>query len=141
MRPAAETSCACWCVALLIFSERLLWPQQDTRAANVRAVTDAMVLVLSREDFNHHLGNLSDIRHMWRFEALNKACQHPEGTRAACKGMLHMHDGQHDVHHACAMSGQDSAFTHNNFQAASALLLATMLHVSHLTMVCQPVPQ
>ena len=38
----------------------------------MRAVTDATVLVLSRENFIRHLGQLSDIRHMWRFETLGK---------------------------------------------------------------------
>ena len=38
----------------------------------MRALTDASVLTLSRALFSKLLGNLADIRHMWRFEALNK---------------------------------------------------------------------
>lgn len=45
---------------------------QDKRAATVKAVTDAQVLALHRDDFNKLLGNLADIRHVWRFEALHK---------------------------------------------------------------------
>ena len=45
---------------------------QDVRAASVRALTDASVLTLSRALFSKLLGSLADIRHMWRFEALNK---------------------------------------------------------------------
>ena len=45
---------------------------QDVRAANVRAITHATVLALDRENFNRHLGQLSDIRHMWRLQALGR---------------------------------------------------------------------
>ena len=48
---------------------------QDKRAATVRAVTDAQVLALHRDDFNKLLGNLENIRHVWRFEALHKVCR------------------------------------------------------------------
>ena len=54
---------------LLADLERAL---QDVRAASVRALTDASVLTLSRALFSKLLGSLADIRHMWRFEALNK---------------------------------------------------------------------
>ena len=47
---------------------------QDVRAASVKALTAASVLTLSRALFCKLLGNLADIRHMWRFEALCKAC-------------------------------------------------------------------
>ena len=43
---------------------------QSTRAASVKALTDGTLLALTRDDFNHLLGSLADIRHMWRFEAL-----------------------------------------------------------------------
>lgn len=46
----------------------------------MRAVTEAAVLVLSREDFNRHLGALSDLLHMWRFEALSKARRWPPSS-------------------------------------------------------------
>lgn len=45
---------------------------QDVRAANVKALTDGVVLALHRDDFNSLLGSLTHIRHMWRFEALRK---------------------------------------------------------------------
>ena len=47
---------------------------QDVRAANVKALTDGSLLALHRDDFDALLGSLSHIRHMWRFEALRKAC-------------------------------------------------------------------
>ena len=43
---------------------------QSTRAASVKALTEGTLLTLTREDFDSLLGSLSDIRHMWRFEAL-----------------------------------------------------------------------
>lgn len=43
---------------------------QEVRAANVRAVTDAGTMALHRSDLTQLLGPLTDIRHMWRFEAL-----------------------------------------------------------------------
>ncbi|KAK9817313.1 hypothetical protein WJX72_012521 [[Myrmecia] bisecta] len=46
--------------------------RQDVRAANVRALTDAQLLAMHRDDFNKLLGSLTDIRYMWRFEALRK---------------------------------------------------------------------
>lgn len=45
---------------------------QDVRAANVRALSDSLVLTCHREDFQTHLGRLTDIRRLWRFEALRK---------------------------------------------------------------------
>ncbi|EIE24738.1 putative cGMP-dependent protein kinase [Coccomyxa subellipsoidea C-169] len=45
---------------------------QDLRAANVKALTDGVLLALHRDDFNGLLGSLTHIRHMWRFEALRK---------------------------------------------------------------------
>ena len=50
--------------------------RQDTRAASVRALTDALVLACHRDDFIQKLGSLADIRHMWRFEALRKVGPH-----------------------------------------------------------------
>ena len=45
---------------------------QDVRAANVRALGDSLVLTCHRNDFQTHLGSLTDIRRLWRFEALRK---------------------------------------------------------------------
>jgi CRP-like cAMP-binding protein len=45
---------------------------QDLRAANVKALTDGVLLALHRDDFTGLLGSLTHIRHMWRFEALRK---------------------------------------------------------------------
>jgi hypothetical protein len=45
---------------------------QDVRAANVKALGDSTMLALSRDDFNKLLGNLQDIRNIWRLEALRK---------------------------------------------------------------------
>lgn len=45
---------------------------QDVRAANVKALTDGVLLALHRDDFNALLGSLTHLRHMWRFEALRK---------------------------------------------------------------------
>jgi len=45
---------------------------QDVRAANVRALSDSLVLTCHRDDFQTHLGRLTDIRRLWRFEALRK---------------------------------------------------------------------
>ena len=42
------------------------------RAANVRALSDSLVLTCHRDDFQTHLGRLTDIRRLWRFEALRK---------------------------------------------------------------------
>ena len=50
---------------------------QDVRAANVRAVSDSLVLTCHRNDFQTHLGSLTDIRRLWRFEALRKVCARP----------------------------------------------------------------
>ena len=52
---------------------------QDVRAANVRAMSDSLVLTCHRNDFQTHLGSLTDIRRLWRFEALRKVsnCCHP----------------------------------------------------------------
>ena len=47
---------------------------QDVRAANVRALSDSLVLTCHRDDFQTHLGRLTDIRRLWRFEALRKVC-------------------------------------------------------------------
>lgn len=49
---------------------------QDVRAANVRALSDSLVLTCHRNDFQTHLGNLTDIRRLWRFEALRKVSLH-----------------------------------------------------------------
>ena len=38
----------------------------------MKALADSSVLTLTRALFSKLLGNLGDIRHMWRFEALNK---------------------------------------------------------------------
>ncbi|KAL0050057.1 hypothetical protein WJX82_003639 [Trebouxia sp. C0006] len=46
--------------------------RQDVRAANVRALSDSLVLTCHRDDFQTHLGRLTDIRRLWRFEALRK---------------------------------------------------------------------
>lgn len=46
--------------------------KQDVRAANVRALSDSLVLTCHRDDFQTHLGRLTDIRRLWRFEALRK---------------------------------------------------------------------
>lgn len=46
----------------------------------MRALTDALVLACHRDDFIQKLGNLADIRHMWRFEALRKVGPHAEGA-------------------------------------------------------------
>lgn len=40
--------------------------------ACIRATTRATVLALARDDFARLLGQLADIRTMWRFEALRK---------------------------------------------------------------------
>lgn len=45
---------------------------QDVRAANVKALSDSLVLTCHRDDFQTHLGRLTDIRRLWRFEALRK---------------------------------------------------------------------
>ena len=45
---------------------------QDVRAANVRALSDSLVLTCHRDDFQTHLGRLTDICRLWRFEALRK---------------------------------------------------------------------
>lgn len=50
---------------------------QDLRAANVKALTDGVLLALHRDDFNALLGSLTHIRHMWRFEALRKVAHPP----------------------------------------------------------------
>lgn len=42
------------------------------RAASVEATKRATVLALARDDFAAMLGQLADIRTMWRFEALRK---------------------------------------------------------------------
>ncbi|DBA85047.1 TPA: cGMP-dependent protein kinase [Trebouxia sp. C0005] len=46
--------------------------RQDVRAANVRALSDSLVLTCHRDDFQTHLGRLTDIRRLWRFKALRK---------------------------------------------------------------------
>lgn len=46
--------------------------KQDVRAANVKALSDSLVLTCHRNDFQTHLGRLTDIRRLWRFEALRK---------------------------------------------------------------------
>ena len=50
----------------------MMWCKQDVRAANVRALSDSLVLTCHRDDFQTHLGRLTDIRRLWRFEALRK---------------------------------------------------------------------
>jgi len=46
--------------------------KSDTRAASVQAVEDSNCLYIGREIFEQLLGSLSEIRHMWRYEALRK---------------------------------------------------------------------
>lgn len=46
--------------------------RRDVRAATVMALTDARALGLSRDQFDALLGNLTQLRHVWRFEALRK---------------------------------------------------------------------
>ena len=46
--------------------------RQDKRAATVVALTDAKVLVLSRDEFNKTLGTLVQLKHVWCFENLRK---------------------------------------------------------------------
>eukprot|EP00887_Chlorella_sp_A99_P000268 scaffold13.g268.t1 len=53
------------------FGERALL-KSEPRAANVTALTDAKALACTREDFNRHLGCLTEIANLWRFEALKK---------------------------------------------------------------------
>ena len=50
---------------------------QSVRAATVKALTEGTLLMLTRDDFNNLLGSLSDIRHMWRFEALRMVSGRP----------------------------------------------------------------
>ena len=38
----------------------------------MRALSDSLVLTCHRDDFQTHLGRLTDIRRLWRFEALRK---------------------------------------------------------------------
>ncbi len=42
--------------------------RSDVRAATVKAVADSVALTLSRDQFNSLLGNLSQLRNVWRFE-------------------------------------------------------------------------
>lgn len=53
---------------------------QDVRAANVRALLDSLVLTCHRDDFQTHLGRLTDIRRLWRFEALRKVLRLPHSS-------------------------------------------------------------
>ncbi|GLC68711.1 cGMP-dependent protein kinase [Pleodorina starrii] len=46
--------------------------RSDVRAATVKAVADSSVLTLSRDEFTRLLGNLSQLRSVWRLEALKK---------------------------------------------------------------------
>lgn len=46
--------------------------REDKRAATVVALTNAKVLVLSREEFNRTLGTLAQLKHVWCFENLRK---------------------------------------------------------------------
>ncbi|GLI69549.1 hypothetical protein VaNZ11_014092 [Volvox africanus] len=46
--------------------------RSDVRAATVLATADSSVLTLSREQFTKLLGNLTQMRSLWRFEALKK---------------------------------------------------------------------
>ncbi|GAX72756.1 hypothetical protein CEUSTIGMA_g212.t1 [Chlamydomonas eustigma] len=46
--------------------------RQEKRAATVIATTKAEVLVMSRDLFQRNLGNLTQLRHVWRFEALRR---------------------------------------------------------------------
>ena len=70
------------------------------RAANVKALSDSLVLTCHRDDFQTHLGRLTDIRRLWRFEALRKVmhtltlmplggtCNQTCWLAAACKVLL-----------------------------------------------------
>lgn len=42
----------------------------------MRALSDSLVLTCHRDDFQTHLGRLTDIRRLWRFEALRKVTSH-----------------------------------------------------------------
>eukprot|EP00798_Chlamydomonas_sp_ICE-L_P007831 gene7831-1030_t len=46
--------------------------QKKVRAANVMALENATVLTLSVDQFNLMLGNLNQLQHVWRFEALRR---------------------------------------------------------------------
>ncbi|PNW85942.1 hypothetical protein CHLRE_03g199050v5 [Chlamydomonas reinhardtii] len=46
--------------------------RSEARAATVMALSDASVLMLSRDVFTRLLGNLATLRNVWRFEALKK---------------------------------------------------------------------
>ena len=50
----------------------------------MQALTDCSLLRLQRANFDALLGSLTNLRHMWRYEALRKARARARGCGRAC---------------------------------------------------------
>lgn len=59
--------------------------RSDVRAATVKATSDSTVLTLSRDQFTRLLGNLTQLRNIWRFEVSGSSA--PLGRKGGQRGV------------------------------------------------------